>query len=173
MIRGRRPVRALDETVEIVGRRGSVEQVTGTRACACDFIIIEPDRNVFVKVKRSRAPFTYTREVMNRCQREIASLHQVPLTNGTFREFWVRSPHGTWQFFLVRNDSVQEIPADGVDIRLNPFQYRQWTSPALLLTVQMTPYLRWRMGINTFFGPPWSVSLFGQSGPSIGSVYPF
>jgi hypothetical protein len=116
MTRGRRPVNAIDEAVEIAARRGSVEQVTGKRACAFDFIIIGPDRNVFVKVKRSRAPFTYAREVMNRYQREIASLHQVPLTNGTVREFWVRSPNGTWQFFLVGNDSVLEIRADGVDI---------------------------------------------------------
>ncbi len=102
--------------LKIAARRGSVEQVTGKRACAFDFIIIGPDRTIFVKVKRSRAPFTYAWEVMNRYQREITSLHQVPLTNGTVREFWVRSPDGTWQFFLVKNDSVREIRADGVEI---------------------------------------------------------
>ena len=59
---------------------------------------------------------TYARVVMNRYQREIANLHLVPPTNGTVREFWVRSPNWTWQFFLVRNDSVLEIRADGVDI---------------------------------------------------------
>ena len=116
MTRGRRPINAIDEAVEIAARRGSVEQVTGKRACAFDLIIIGPDRNMFVKVRRSRAPFTYGREVMNSYQREIASLHQVPLTNGTAREFWVRSPKGSWQFFLVKQDSVLEIRADGLDI---------------------------------------------------------
>ncbi|HET6580932.1 MAG TPA: hypothetical protein VFG36_03535 [Methanoregula sp.] len=115
MTRGRRPFNAIDEAVEIAARRGSVEQVTGKRACSFDFIIIGPDRIVFVKVKRSRAPFTYALEVMNSCQREIASLHQVPLTSVTAREFWVRSPKGAWQFFLVRNGSVQELPAGDVD----------------------------------------------------------
>lgn len=116
MTRGRRPINAINEAVEIAARRGSVEQVTGKRACAFDLIIIGPDRIVFVKVRRSRAPFTYAREVMNSYQREIASFHQVPLTSVTAREFWVRSPKGAWQFFLVRNGSVQELPADDVDI---------------------------------------------------------
>lgn len=116
MTRGRRPINAIDEAVEIAARRGSVEQVTGKRACAFDLIIIGPDRNVFVKVRRSRAPFTYIQEVMNSYQREISSLHQVPLTSGTAREFWVRSPKGTWQFFLIKQDSVLEIRADGLYI---------------------------------------------------------
>ena len=116
MTRGRRPVNALIEAVEIANRRGSVEQVTGKRDRAFDFIIIEPYRNVFVKVKRSHTSFTYLLEILHRYEREIASLHRVALTNATAREFWVRSPKGTWQFFLVRHDSVMEIRADGVYI---------------------------------------------------------
>ncbi len=116
MTRGRRPVNAMVEAVEIANRRGSVEQVTGKRDCAFDFIIIEPYRNVFVKVKRSQTSFTYPLEILHHYEREIASLHRVALTNVTAREFWVRSPKGTWQFFLVRHDSVLEIRADGVYI---------------------------------------------------------
>ena len=116
MSRGRRPRNAIDEAGEIAGRRGSVEQVTGKRGRAFDFIIIEPYRNVFVKVKRSQTSFTYVLEILHHYQREIASLHQVPLTSGTAREFWVRSPDGTWQFFLIRHDSVLEIQASGMYI---------------------------------------------------------
>ncbi len=116
MTRGRRPVKALDEAVEIAGRRGSVEQVTGKRGGAFDLIIIQPYRNVFVKVKRSQTSFTYPLEILHRYEREIARLHRVTLTRVTTREFWVRSPNGTWQFFLVRHDSVMEIRADGVYI---------------------------------------------------------
>ena len=114
MTRGRRPVNAIDEAVEIARRRGNVEQVTGKRDCAFDFIIIEPDRNVFVKVKRSQISFTYVLEILQRYQREIASLHRMALTSVTAREFWVRSPNGTWQFFLIRHDSVLEIRANGM-----------------------------------------------------------
>jgi hypothetical protein len=113
MTRGRRPRNAIDEAVEIAGRRGSVEQVTGKRDHAFDFIIIEPYRIVFVKVKRSQVSFTYALEILHRYQRDIASLHRVALTSVTAREFWVRSPNGTWQFFLIRHDSVVEIQADG------------------------------------------------------------
>jgi hypothetical protein len=116
MTRGRRPINAIDEAVEIAARRGCVEQVTGKRAGAFDLIIIGPDRNVFVKVRRSRAPFTYALEVMNSYQREIACLLRVPLTNWTAREFWVRSPKGTWQFFLIKEDSVLENRADRLNI---------------------------------------------------------
>jgi hypothetical protein len=113
MTRGRRPVNAIDEAVEIAARRGIVEQVSGKRGCAFDFIIIGPDRNVFVKVKRSQVSLTYALEILHRYQRDIASLHRVALTSVTAREFWVRSPNGTWQFFLIRHDSVMEIRADG------------------------------------------------------------
>jgi hypothetical protein len=116
MTRGRRPANAIDEAVEIAGRRGSVEPVSGRRGAAFDFIIIEPHRNVFVKVKRSQTSFTYPLEILHRYQREIACLHRVALTSVTAREFWVRSPKRTWQFFLVRYDSVLEIRADGLYI---------------------------------------------------------
>ncbi len=116
MTRGRRPRNAIDEAVEIASRRGDVEQVSGKRGIAFDFIIIEKDRVVFVKVKRSQTSFTYVMDVLFRYQRDLATLHRVALTHVTAREFWVRSPDGTWQFFLVRHDSVLEIRADGMYI---------------------------------------------------------
>jgi hypothetical protein len=116
MTRGRRPLKALDEAMEIGDRRGSVEQVSGRRSSAFDFLIIEELRVVFVKVKRSQTSFTYPMEILCQYQRELASLHRVALTQGTAREFWVRSPAGKWQFFLVRHDSVVEVRADGMYI---------------------------------------------------------
>jgi hypothetical protein len=116
MTRGRRPIKALEEAADIAGRRGSVEQVSGKRSRAFDFIIIETDRIVFVKVKRSQTSFTYPLDILHQYQREVASLHRIALTPVTAREFWVRSPNRTWQFFLVRHDSVLEIRADGMYI---------------------------------------------------------
>lgn len=113
MTRGRRPLNALAEAVEIAGRRGSVEKVSGGRGRAFDFILLEPFRTVFVKVKRSRTLFTYPLEVLSTYEREIACLHRVALTRVTAREFWARSPAGEWQFFLVRHDSIVEVRADG------------------------------------------------------------
>jgi hypothetical protein len=116
MSRGRRPLNALDEAVEIAERRGNVERVSGRRNNAFDFIIIEEVRIVFVKVKRSQTSFTYPLEILYKYQREVASLHRVALTRATAREFWCRAPDGSWQFFLVRHDSVVEVRADGMYI---------------------------------------------------------
>jgi len=142
MTRGRRPVNAIDEAVEIAGRRGNVEQVTGKRDCAFDFIIIEQDRNVFVKVKRSQISFTYVLEILQRYQREIASLHRMALTSVTAREFWVRSPNGTWQFFLIRHDSVLEIRANGM---YTPCE----SLPVMVVDLSSTP----AAGIDTAVAP--------------------
>ena len=116
MTRGRRPTKALTEAVGIAGKRGSVEMVAGRRSKAFDFLIIEPFRVVFVKVKRSRTAFTSLGEALEKYEREIASLHRVALTRVTAREFWVRSPAGEWQHFLIRHDSVIEVNADGTYI---------------------------------------------------------
>jgi hypothetical protein len=116
MTKGRRPRRAIDEAKDIAGRRGDVEELISKRGCAFDFIINEPDRVVYVKVKRSQTSSTYALEVFCKYQRELASLHRVALTSVTAREFWVRSPNGTWQFFLVRHDSILEVRADGMYI---------------------------------------------------------
>lgn len=116
MSRGRRPLNALNEAVGIAEKRGNVERVTGRRHNAFDFLIIEDFRVVFVKVKRSQTSFTYPLEILYKYQREVASLHRVALTRATAREFWCRAPDGSWQFFLVRHDSVVEIRADGMYI---------------------------------------------------------
>ena len=116
MTKGRRPHRAIDEAKDIAGRRGDVEELISKRTGAFDFIINEPDRVVYVKVKRSQTSSTYALEVLHKYQREIASLHRVALTSVTAREFWVRSPNGTWQFFLIRHDSILEVRADGMYI---------------------------------------------------------
>ena len=116
MTRGRRPTKALTEAVETGGKRGCVEMVAGRRGRAFDFLIIEPSRVVFVKVKRAQTSFTYPTEALARYGREIASLHRVALTQATAREFWVRSPAGEWQYFLIRHDSVIEVRSDGMYI---------------------------------------------------------
>jgi hypothetical protein len=116
MSRGRRPLNALDEAVKIAEERGCVEQVSGRRNNAFDFIIIEEFRTVFVKVKRSQTSFTYPMEILYKYQREVACLHRVALTRATAREFWCRAPDGSWQFFLVRHDSVVEVRANGMFI---------------------------------------------------------
>ena len=116
MTRGRRPLIALIEAEQIALKRGAVQPAPGKREVAFDLIIFEETRTVLVKVKRSVTHFTNPLEILYQYQGEIARLHQVPLTLVTAREFWIRSPRGKWQFFLIRHDSVIEIQADGTHI---------------------------------------------------------
>jgi len=113
MTRGRRPNSALDEAKAIAGPRGGVLLIPGKRGDSFDLIIFEEFRAIFVKVKRSLTKFTWPLEVLHQYQREIAHVHRVPLTAVTAREFWIRHPNGTWQFFLIRHDSIIEIQGDG------------------------------------------------------------
>ena len=118
MTRGRPPNIALDEAAVIAGRRGEVRVIPGTRSDAFELILFEEHRTIFVKVKRSLTQFSWLLEILRQYQREIMHLHRMPLTAVTAREFWVRHPKGTWQFFLVRHDSVIEIQTDGTYIPL-------------------------------------------------------
>lgn len=113
MTRGKPPKTALDEAKKIAGRRGGFLIIPGKRGDSFDLIIFEDFRTIFVKVKRSLTNFSWPHEVLHQYQREIAHVHRVPLTKVTAREFWVRHPNGTWQFFLIRHDSIIEIRADG------------------------------------------------------------
>jgi len=113
MSRGKSPDRALDKAKEIAGRRGEFLLIPSKRGDSFDLIIFEASRTIFVKVKRSLTNFSWPLEVLHQYQRDIAHVHRVPLTAVTAREFWIRHPNGTWQFFLIRHDSVIEIRADG------------------------------------------------------------
>ena len=113
MTRGKPPNTALAEAEMIASRRGEVRLVPGKRGDSFDMIIFEEHRTIFVKIKRSLTKFSWPLEILHQYQREIAHVHRVPLTTVTAREFWVRHPNGTWQFFLIRHDSIIEIPADG------------------------------------------------------------
>ncbi|WML68251.1 MAG: hypothetical protein METHP_01852 [Methanoregula sp. SKADARSKE-2] len=80
MTKGRRPRRVIVEAKEIAGRRGDVEELVSKRTGAFDFIINEPDRVIYVKVKRYQTSFTYALEVLCKYQRELGQLHRVSLT---------------------------------------------------------------------------------------------
>jgi hypothetical protein len=116
MTRGPRPLKALMEAEQIAFRRGAVQMIPPGRTHPFDLIIFEEHRTIFVRVKRSVTHFTDPLEVLYQYRREIGLLHRVPLTAISAREFWVRTPRGKWQFFLIRHDSVVEVQRDGTHI---------------------------------------------------------
>jgi hypothetical protein len=111
--RGRPPHQMLDEAAEIAVKRGAVISVPGSRSDAFDLIICEEFRNVFVRFRRSGVQFVHTLEVLGQYQRDITRISRMPLTAVMAREFWLRSPRGKWQFFLITHNGIVEIRADG------------------------------------------------------------
>jgi hypothetical protein len=111
MRKGRPPHVTLREAEKIARCRGDV--IPGGRSDAFDLIICEKFRVVFVRVRRTLTRFSWPLEVLAQYRYDIARVHRLPLTDITAREFWLRLPNGTWQFFLVRHDSIIEIEADG------------------------------------------------------------
>jgi len=114
MKKGRPPRVTLKEAGEIAWKRGEVIMVPGGRSDAFDLLICEEFRTVFVRVRRTETRFTWPLEVLSQYRYDIARCHRLPLTNVTAREFWLRRPDRTWQFFLVRHDGIVEIEADGM-----------------------------------------------------------
>jgi len=116
MTRGRQPLIALKEAHEIAMKRGQVLTISGERCDHFNLIIFTDCRTTFVKVKRTLSHISDPMEILHDYNREIKHLARIPLTAVAAREFWVRSPRGSWQFFLIGKDRIAEIQADGTII---------------------------------------------------------
>jgi len=103
----------LEEATKIASKRGDVMQVPGGRSDSFDIIICEPHRNVYVRYRRSGNYYLNTLEVLREYQRDLTRIARQPHTAVMAWEFWLRLPHGKWQFFLVRPDSIVETQENG------------------------------------------------------------
>ena len=110
MAKGRPPRQALREAKAIALRQGKICENTMGRGLLYDFTIHFMLVTIAVAVKRTRVVAGDHDQILSGCRREIARLRKVPATSVFVRELWVRSPTGTWQFFLVVDDDLVEIP---------------------------------------------------------------
>jgi hypothetical protein len=113
MTRGRPPLLALKEAYGIAMKRGKVLPVSEGRCDHFHFIIFSGNRVTFVKVKRMLSDLSDTKEILEHYEREVRHLARVPQNDVDAREFWARSPRGTFHFFLIDKDRLFEIQADG------------------------------------------------------------
>jgi hypothetical protein len=111
--RGRRPLVALKEAYEIAMKRGQVMPVSEGRCDHFHFILFTKNRVTFIKVKRMLSDISDPKEIMQNYEREIRYLARVPLNAVDAREFWARSPRGTFHFFLIEKDRILDLQADG------------------------------------------------------------
>ena len=113
MTRGRPPLVALREAYGIAMKRGQVMPVSEGRCDYFHFILFSENRVMFIKVKRLLSDISDPKEILYNYEREIRHLARVPLNTVDAREFWVRSPRGTFHFFLIGKDRIFGLQADG------------------------------------------------------------
>jgi len=112
MARGRPPGQALKEAKAIALRQGKICENTKGRGLLYDFTIHCMLVTIAVAVKRTRVVMSDPAQVLAGCKKEIARLRKVLASSVFIRELWVRSPIGTWQYFLVLDDMLVEIPPE-------------------------------------------------------------
>jgi len=112
MTRGRPPKKACREARNSAAQRGVVLEATGFAGSRIDFILFFRQRVIFVGVKRSHSRISSPQELAILFSSAIAGHRKVPLTTVVSRELWVLLPWGTWQYFLIGDDTITEIRDD-------------------------------------------------------------
>jgi hypothetical protein len=114
MTRGRPPYQALREAKAIALRQGRLCENTKGQGLLYDFSIHLALLTICVRIKRVKTPGHAHEEIISACQRDIIALRKVPATPVHIRELWVRSSAGGWQYFLVLDDLIVEIPPEAL-----------------------------------------------------------
>lgn len=113
MTRGRPPRQATGEAFDIAQKRGAAINISGVKNPLADLVIFCPISTTFVRVKRTRTHISSMPDITAKFEHEIFLLRRIPLTNVLFRELWVRSPRGSWQYFRIVAEGIIEIHSNG------------------------------------------------------------
>ncbi len=113
MTRGRPPVKAVKEAIDMAKIRGRVWKVPEGAGLPFDFVIFSGFCIWFIKVRRTRSNLSELQDILQLCNADIRDFRMMPESAVSARELWVLAPHGTWQFFRITADAVTEIRSDG------------------------------------------------------------
>ena len=113
MTRGRPPVKAVKEAIEMAKIRGFVWEVPENAGLPFDFVIFSGVCIWFIKVRRTRSNLSELQDIHQLCNADICDFRMMPESAISAWELWVLSPHGTWQFFRITAEAVTEIRSDG------------------------------------------------------------
>ncbi len=130
MTRGRQPLRALDEAYAIAKKRGAIMECPENFDDRYHFVLFTDEYTHFIRIQRTLSKEIDSVGVMQDYRREIRQLSKVPLSPVSVREFWVRSPKGSWQFFLIEKETVKELDAGGSLIPVTDRQSPRQEAPA-------------------------------------------
>ena len=113
MTRGPPPKKAIELALKIAKGQGDVRDAAGISGFRCDFMIFLAFVTIYVRVKRVSAVVRDPRDIAHEFGEAVRQIRSVPQTTATARQIWVVTPWDTMQYFLVLDDRIIEINADG------------------------------------------------------------
>ena len=113
MTRGPPPLKAIDLALKIAKQQGDVRDADGIFGFRCDLMIFFAFLTVYVRVKRVYAVVRDPRDITFMFGDAVRQIRTVPQTAATQRQIWAVTPWDTIQYFLVLDDRIIEIQADG------------------------------------------------------------
>jgi hypothetical protein len=116
MTRGPPPKKAIDLALKIAKGQGDVRDAAGISGFRCDFMIFLAFVTIYVRVKRVYAVVRDPGEIAREFAEAVRQIRAVPQTAATSRQIWVVTPWDTVQYFLVLDDRIIEINADGMPV---------------------------------------------------------
>ena len=113
MKRGRPATKGIDDAVNIAQKRGCVMRVTYAPDSVCDFFIRTVMLVSFVRLIRIEKIIAPVNEIEHEYRKIIAELRLFPQSPQIQKELWVYNKYGTYRFFRLTDDGLQEIQPSG------------------------------------------------------------
>jgi len=113
MKRGRPSTIGINNAVTIAKKRGCVMRVTYSSDSVCDFFIRTVTHVTFVRLIRIEKIVAPASEIKHEHREIIAELRLFPQSLQIKRELWVYNKYGTYRFFRLNDDGLEEIQQSG------------------------------------------------------------
>jgi len=113
MKRGRPSTTGINDAVTFAKKRGCVMRVTYSSDSVCDFFIRTITHVAFVRLIRIEKIIAPASEIEYEHREIIAELRLFPQSLQIKRELWVYNKYGTYRFFRLTDDGLEEIPQSG------------------------------------------------------------
>lgn len=154
MTKGRPPGQALREAKVIAQRQGRLCENTKGRGLLYDFAIHLALMIICIRVRRIKREARTIEEILEVCSQDIARIRRIPPTAGLVRELWVRTPKGAWQFYIVLDDRIVEIPPESLPGNAGVLPLREDAPGPDQSSVTGAFPVRWERFVCPFTLPP-------------------
>jgi hypothetical protein len=116
MTKGRRPLIAWQEAVQIAEKRGEVRQFVHGPDMICTFVIYLAACVAHVRIHRIRRLRCTHAWIEREAADALITLRSIVSSPAISRELWICSPKGSYRFFRVFDNSLMELGRDGLPV---------------------------------------------------------